>query len=147
MEKQSFSARRRARKLALQAIYQWIMSGSPLTDIEAEFHVANNMEKIDVPYFSKLLHGIPKNLAEVDGLYKPFLDREISALNPIELSLLRIGTYEFLYCPEVPYKVVLDEAVSLGKEFGSQDGYRYVNGVLNQVAHQVRTTEIKMDQS
>jgi N utilization substance protein B len=81
----------------------------------------------------------------LDLSFTPYLDREVSALNPIELTVLRIGSFELHHCPEVPYKVVLDESILLAKEFGSQDGHRYVNGVLNSLAKQVRTVEVNME--
>lgn len=142
-EKQIIRGKRKARRLALQALYQWLMSGSELYEIEAQFHTINNMDKVDVAYFHKLLHDIPAQLEALQKSFAPFVvDRDIDSLNPIELTVLRIGAFELLYCLELPYKVVLDESVSLAKEFGSQDGFRYVNGVLNNVARAVRTIEI-----
>lgn len=142
MENKSIKGKRRARKLAVQALYQWLMSGSELFEIEAQFRVANNMDKIDVEYFCRLLHGVPATLSALQEALTPFLDRPIEGLNPIELTVLRISAFELFNCPEIPYRVVLDESVSLTKEFGSQDGYRYVNGVLNNLAKKVRTVEI-----
>lgn len=144
MDKQSISKKKRARKLALQALYQWLMSGSDLYEIEAQFRVINNMEKVDGEYFSRLLHGVPAHVVELEAGISPFLDRELGSLNPIELTVLRIGSFELVHCPEIPYKVVLDESISLTKEFGSQDGHRYVNGVLNNLAKQIRSVEIKL---
>ncbi len=144
MEKQSISGKRKARKLALQALYQWLMSESDLSEIEAQFRVAHNMAKVDCDYFCRLLYGIPNHISQLESSFTPFLDREINGLNPIELTVLRIGSFELLHCPEVPYKVVLDESISLTKEFGSQDGFRYVNGVLNNLAQQVRVVEINL---
>ncbi|ASQ45316.1 transcription antitermination factor NusB [Legionella clemsonensis] len=142
MEKQEISGKRRARKLALQALYQWHMSHQALYEIEAQFRVNNNMAKVDDKYFCRLLHGIPKQIDKLEENLKPFLDRPIESLNPIELTVLRLGAFELLHCPEIPYRVVLDEAISLTREFGSQDGYRYVNGVLNNLAQQARKIEI-----
>lgn len=142
MEKEAIKGKRRARKLALQALYQWQMSGSDLYEIEAQFRVANNMDKVDIPYFSKLLHGIPDQIKILEDAIRPFLDRPIDGLNPIELTTLRIGAFELLNSPEIPYKVVLDESVTLTKSFGSQDGHRYVNGVLNNLAKVTRVIEI-----
>jgi N utilization substance protein B len=142
--KESISGKRRARKLALQALYQWLMSGAELHDIEAQFRVINNMEKVDGDYFCRLLYGVPNHVAELEDKIQPFLDREIASLNPIEHTVLRIGAFELLFCPELPYKVILDESIVLTKEFGSQDGFRYVNGVLNNLARQVRTVEISL---
>ena len=145
MEKGSISGKRRARKLALQALYQWLMAGSDLQEIEDQFRMVNNMAKVDTDYFCRLLYGIPKHLVELETQIAPFLDRKLGELNPIELTTLRIGCFELLYCPEIPYKVVLDESISLTKDFGSQDGHRYVNGVLNNVAQQARKLEISLD--
>ncbi|CAM2938790.1 transcription antitermination factor NusB [Legionella worsleiensis] len=145
MENQSISGKRKARKLALQALYQWHMSGSDLYEIEAQFRVINNMDKVDGDYFTRLLHGVPAHAEALEASFSPFLDREISGLNPVELTVLRIGSFELFHCPEIPYKVVLDESISLTKEFGSQDGHRYVNGVLNNLAQKVRTVEISLD--
>lgn len=142
VEKNEIRGKRRARKLALQALYQWLMSNSEIHDIEAQFRVINNMDKVDVDYFCRLLYGIPKQVVQLEEQLSPYLDREIASLNPIELTTLRIGAYELIHCLEIPYRVVLDESISLTKEFGSQDGYKYVNGVLNNLAKQVRAIEI-----
>ena len=142
MEKESINGKRRARKLALQALYQWHMSGSELYEIEAQFRVANNMAKVDGEYFSRLLHGVAQHCADLETSFIPLLDRPLDGLNPIELTALRIGAFELAHCPEMPYRVVLDASISLTREFGSQDGYRYVNGVLNNLAKTVRATEI-----
>ena len=142
MEKQLIKGIRRARKLAVQALYQWLMSGSELCEIEAQFRVANNMDKVDSVYFCRLLHGVPAHIETLEAALIPFLDRPIHGLNPIELTVLRISAYELFNCPEIPYRVVLNESVSLTKEFGSQDGFRYVNGVLNNLAKIIRTVEI-----
>ena len=144
MEKQSISGKRKARKLALQALYQWLMSGTELSEIETQFRIANNMAKVDIDYFCRLLYGVPEHLNQLEQSFAPFLDREPSELNPIELTAIRLGSFELAYCPEIPYKVVLDQAVSLTKEFGSQDGHRYVNGVLNNLARQIRSLEISL---
>lgn len=145
MDKQSISGKIRARKLALQALYQWLISGSDLHEIEAQFRVINNMDKVDGAYFARLLHGVAKEHQALEASFAPFLDRELESLNPVELTVLRIGSFELIHCPEIPYKVVLDESISLTKEFGSQDGFRYVNGVLNNLAKQVRHIEINHD--
>lgn len=139
---ESISGKRRARKLALQSLYQWLMAGTALSDIEAQFSAANNMDKVDGDYYRKLLYGIPKDLKAIEDAITPFLDRPINSLNPIELSILRLCTFELFHCMEIPYRVILDESVSLAKAFGSQDGHRYVNGVLHNLAQTVRKTEI-----
>lgn len=145
MENTTISGKRKARRLALQALYQWQMSGDELYEIETQFRVVHGSPKIDMDYFCRLLHGVAENLESIQQAFRPFLDREIEELNPVELAALRLSTFELYHCPEIPYKVVLDEAVVLTKMFGSQDGYRYVNGVLNQVARQARSIEIDME--
>ena len=145
MEKESIRGKRRARKLALQALYQWSMSGHEVYEIEAQFRIANNMDKVDTEYFCRILHGVLSHLANLEASFIPFLDRPIQELNPVELSVLRLGAFELLHCPEIPYRVVLDESISLAREFGSQDGHRYVNGVLNNLARQTRVLEINLD--
>lgn len=147
MEKQAISGKRKARKLALQALYQWLMSADDLHEIETQFRVINNMDKVDVDYFCRLLHGVPTHIKDLEQGFSPFLDRDIGSLNPIELTVLRLSAFELYHCPEIPYKVILDESVLLTKEYGSQDGYRYVNGVLNKLAQQVRTVEINWSES
>lgn len=145
MDKEAIRAKRKARRIALQALYQWQMSASDLYEIEAQYRLSNDMQKIDSEYFSRLLHRIPSELAEIDALFEPYLDRTIKELNPIELAVLRLGTFELSHCLEIPYKVVLDESVLLTKTFGAQDGYKYVNGVLNQVARKTREAEINRE--
>lgn len=140
----SIRGKRRARKFALQALYQWLMSGADLYEIEAQFRVFNNMDKVDTDYFCRLLYGVAEKIDVLEASFLPFLDRELSGLNPIERTTLRLGAFELFHCPEIPYKVVLDESVSLTKEFGSQDGFRYVNGVLHQLAKQARATEVSL---
>ena len=142
---QTIKGKRRARKLVLQALYQWLLSGTELTIIEAQFRFANDMQKVDADYFCRLLYDIPAKLSQIEEAFSPFLDRPIESLNPVELTVLRISSFELLHCPEMPYRVVLDESVSLAKSFGSQDGHRYVNGVLNNLARKVRATEISLN--
>ena len=144
VDKESIRGKRRARKLALQALYQWAISGHELYEIEAQFRAINNMDKVDTEYFCRILHGVPKHIVALEENLAPFLDRPIQNLNPVELTVLRLGAFELSHCPEIPYRVVLDESISLAKEFGSQDGHRYVNGVLNNLARKVRVAEINL---
>lgn len=136
-------ARQKARRYVLQALYQWQFSNTDLTEIEIEFHNHHNMEKVDKEYFHELLHQIPAKLDEIDQLYQPFLSKNQSQLTPIELTALRIGSYELAHRLDVPYRVVVNEAVELTKVFGTVEGYRFVNGVLDKVARQLRSNEIK----
>lgn len=141
MEKSEVIARKKARRIALQALYQWMIAGNDLADIQAQSQVNNNMSKVDEPYFIDLLHGIPKQVAALDEILSPHLDRPIEQLNPIEFTILRMGTYELSQHIDIPYKVVIDEAVKLAREFGAVDGHKYVNGVLDKVAKQLRPHE------
>jgi N utilization substance protein B len=134
-------SKKRARKLALQALYQWLMSEEAVGEIEAQFRSMNNMQKVDEAYFCLLLQGVISHKKELEARFSPYLDRALSVLNPIELVLLWMGAFELLYCLEVPYRVVLDESISLAKAFGSQDGHKYVNGILHQLAKEVRKVE------
>lgn len=137
----SIIGKQKARKLAVQSLYQWQMANADLAEIESQFRAIKNMEKVDIDYYKQLLYGVPKNLETIETELTPFLDREIAALNPVELAILRMATYELLNCLEIPYRVVLDEAVSLAKDFGSQDGHKYVNGVLHNLAKKIRVHE------
>ncbi|HBS42872.1 MAG TPA: transcription antitermination factor NusB [Oceanospirillales bacterium] len=142
-QKSSPSARRKARRFALQALYQWQMTGSGLNDIEAEFRTDNDMSKVDMEYFHDILHGVPKSKTDMDAKIEPFLDRRIDELTPVELAILRLGAYEMCHRIDVPYKVVINEAVELAKTFGATDGHKYVNGVLDKLAQRERMVEIK----
>jgi N utilization substance protein B len=142
-QKASPAARRKARSFALQAIYQWHMAGANLAKIEAEFRADNDMSKVDLEYFHEILHGVPRELSALDMIISPLLDRNTEEMTPVELSILRLATYEMLHRIDVPYKVVINEAVELAKTFGATDGHKYVNGVVDKIAQQVRTVEVK----
>lgn len=137
----SFRDKSRARKLALQGLYTWLMSGNELAQIESEFREDFDFSKVNAEYFSELLFGVGRKAEELDTAITPFLDRNISSLEAVELTALRIGAYELLYHPEIPYRVVLDEAINLNKEFGSIEGHKYVNGVLHHLARVCRESE------
>ncbi len=134
--------RRAARSFALQALYQWQMSGNSVTDIELQFRIDNDMSGADIPLFSELLHGVPAHAGDLDASFEPFLDRALTDLDPIELAVLRIGSFELAHRIVVPYKVVINESVELAKTFGATESHRYVNGILDKLAARVRMTEI-----
>ncbi len=134
--------RRKARHYGMQALYQWHMAGASLTDIEAEFRADYDFSHVDLEYFQALLHGVPACVDELEATLEPLLDRKLSDLDPIERTLLRMGTYELAHRPDVPYKVVINEAVALTKKFGATDGHKYINGVLDKVARELRKVEI-----
>lgn len=135
--------RRNARSYALQALYSWTLAGQPLNELEAQFRVDNDMRDTDVKLFSELLHNIASTKSELDALFTDFLDRQIEDLDPIELNVLRIGSYELSKRIEVPYRVAINESVELAKTFGATDSHRYVNGVLDKLAQRVRMAEIR----
>ena len=133
--------RRKARHYGMQALYQWLMAGAALTDIEAEFRAEYDFAHVDLEYFQALLHGVPACVDELDATFEPLLDRGIDDLDPIERTLLRMGTFELRDRIDVPYKVVINEAVALAKKFGATDSHKYINGVLDKAARQLREAE------
>lgn len=133
--------RRKARHFGLQALYQWTLSGATVTDIEAEFRVDNDFQHTDGEYFSAVLKGVVEDVDALEALFSPALDRQLDELDPIERNLLRLGTFELRDRIDVPYKVVINEAVALAKKFGATDSHRYINGVLDKVARDLRTVE------
>ncbi len=135
------SARRKARRLAVQALYQWQIADTRVGEIELQFREDNDMTKVDGDYFHELLHGVPGNLAAIDGALRPVLDRPLEEVDPIERALLRLATYEFQHRLDVPYRVVINEALELAKTFGAEEGFKYVNGVLDKVARSTRPVE------
>ena len=144
-EKQLLIARRqKARHYAMQALYQWRMSGSSLNQIEAEFHTDNDFAKVDGEYFHELLHKVPAEVDELDALIEPALvDRALDEIGPVEHALLRMAIYELKHRIDVPYKVVINEAVSLAKKFGPEDSHKFVNAILDKVAAQFRAIEMQ----
>lgn len=127
----------------MQALYQWHMSGASLNVIEAEFHTDNNMAKVDTDYFHEILHGVPTNLATTDDDFKPYLkELTLEQLDPITLALLRLASYEMRHRIDVPYKVVINEAINLAKKFGATDSHKFINGVLDRVAAKLRSAEV-----
>ena len=139
------AARRKARHYAMQALYQWHMTGAGLNTIEAEFRVDNDFSKVDSEYFSELVNGVPKNLDTVDGAFTPHLDRDIKEMDPVSLALVRLASYELLHRIDVPFKVVINEAVALAKKFGATDSHKYINGILDKVAHDKRALEVQAE--
>ena len=134
--------KQKARRLLVQALYSWEVGGTDLIDIEAEFHVDNDMGKVDTSLFHDILFGVHKHLAEIDASYEPNLDRENKDLDPVSRAVLRIASYEMLYSIEVPYKVVINEGVNLAKTYGPTDAFKFINGVLDKVAVDKRAIEV-----
>ena len=135
--------RSQARHHAVQALYQWQMTGQNISDIDNQFLAEQDLNSFEVPYFKDLLHGVPAHLTELDEQLRPCLDRAIDSVDPVERAILRLGAFELAHHPEVPYRVVINEAVDLAKVFGAEQGHKYVNGVLDKLARTVRPAEIK----
>jgi N utilization substance protein B len=135
------SPRHRARELVVQGIYQWRVSGSDGADIEKQMQAEKNLGRYDKAMFSKLLRGAIAQHADIEALLAPHLDRPLSELSPVEFAVLLLGGFELSLQLEVPYKVVINEAVELAKTFGGTDGHKFVNGVLDKLAPHVRAVE------
>lgn len=133
--------RHKARTLAMQAIYQWQLTGDNLGDICNQFLEREDSKTFTSSFFRELMHGVPMNLKEVDASLGPVLDRSVESLDPVERAIVRLGAYELMRHPEVPYRVVINEWVEVDKDYGSEQGHKFVNGVLDKLAKQVRTLE------
>jgi N utilization substance protein B len=134
-----------AREYALQAMYQWQLTQMPTSDIEAEFLTYQIRKKIDMDYFKELLHNIPAHHEALDKHMVPFLSRPIDELDPVELAILRLSIYELAHRLDIPYRVIINEALELAKKFGSIEGYKFVNGILDHIARQLRTHEMSTE--
>ena len=135
-------ARRKAREFAIQALYQWQLTERPATEVLLQFMVFDETQRADQTYFKKLFVGITENSLELDNLLIPFLDRPLKDVSPIELAIVRLGAFELLYCPELPYRVALNEAIELSKIYGGTDSHKFTNGVLDKLAQERRQIEI-----
>lgn len=135
-------ARREARTLAMQALYSWHIAGQSLNEIEAQFRVDNDFSKVDGAYFHEILHGVPRQKTELDAAFASLLDRPLEEIDPVELAILRLSTYELKNRVDVPYKVVINEGIELAKVFGATDGHKFVNGVLDKLAPTLRAAEV-----
>ena len=136
-------ARSRARRRALQAVYKWQMSGGTTQQVIAEFAHEQAHEVADLEYFEDLVRGVLQRAAELDAALEEFIDRDIEQVDQIERAALRIAAYELRHRPDVPYRVVINEAIDTTKRFGSEHGHTYVNGVLDKAAAQWRPVEMQ----
>ena len=137
-----FEPRKRARRRALQAIYQWQITHQDASEILRQFHEVQDLSQVDVGHFEILLQGvINENKRLIDAL-EPFLDRPMDQVDVMERVVLMIGAWELLECPDMPYRVVLDESVDLARRFGSEQGHSYVNAVLDKAARTLRADEV-----
>ena len=135
------AARSRARRRALQALYAWQLSGSHMNAVIEQFRHEQDMEVADLEYFEDLLRGVETNVATLDESLRPHIDREVAQIDPIERAVLRLAAYELKYRPDVPYRVIINEAIEVTKRFGADHGHSYVNGVLDKLAVDLRSVE------
>ena len=133
--------RHKSREFALRALYQWQVTGQDVGDIVNQYLASNDVRKFDVPYFQDIFRGVPTHLDELDAHLDPLLDRGVEQVDLVERALLRLGAYELQHHPEIPYRVVINEAVELAKEYGAEKGHRYVNGVLDKLSESLRSLE------
>ncbi|MDP1901076.1 MAG: transcription antitermination factor NusB [Rubrivivax sp.] len=137
------SARRRSRELAMQGLYQWLLAGSAVADLVEHVREQDGFEKCDRAHFDALLHGVIEQAAALDAVLTRHVDRKTTLLSPVEHAVLMIGVYELMHCLEIPYRVAINEAVELAKTFGGTDGHKYVNGVLDRCAAELRPNEAR----
>ena len=136
------TSRRRSREFALQGLYQWQLAGTDAATIARQLAEARGFDKIDADYFKALLDGAVADAPALERDISPYLDREFSRLSPVERGILLLAGYELKHRLEVPYRVVINEAVELAKSYGGTDGHKYVNGVLDKLAAQLRAGEM-----
>jgi N utilization substance protein B len=140
------SARRCAREFALQGVYEWLVKGGDIDEageIDANIRDSEGFEEADIEHYKALLHGAMRDAEPLREKFAPFLDRPVGELSPVEHGILLIGSYELLNHVEIPYKVVINEAVELAKSFGGTDGFKFVNGVLDKLAAESRQAEVQ----
>ncbi|MCI0749634.1 MAG: transcription antitermination factor NusB [Nevskiales bacterium] len=135
------SRRGLARRLTVQAVYHWLVNETPPERLLRQFHDENSLGRADVEYFKRLLFGTVREASTLTDTFSEYLDRGLEQLDPVERAVLMTGCYELMFCPDIPWKVILNEAIGLAKIFGAEDSYKYINGVLEKVARTVRIME------
>ncbi len=140
-------ARGKSRRLAMQAIYQWQMTGDSITDIKQQFFEENNMSQLDATFFSESVSGVASSINELDPLLEKYMTRSVESVDPVERAILRLATHEFINRFDVPYKVVLNEAVNIAKEYCAENSHTFVNAVLDKVAKEIRSIEVQSNKS
>lgn len=133
--------RHKARRSAVQALYQWQLTQQPPAEIESHFLADNALDDADLEYFRHLVREVPLRAQTLDERLAPYADRDIAEIDPVERAILRLGAFELEFHPEIPYRVILNEAVELAKTYGAEHGHKYVNAVLDRVAATLRTQE------
>lgn len=136
------AARRRAREFALQGIYQWLLADNSVTDIEAHMRSVSGFERADEALFGEIIRAVLRDADSLRTAFVPFLSRPLEALSPVEHAILLLSSHELLHCPQTPVRVVLNEGIELAKAYGGIEGHKFINGVLDKLAAQVRTSEM-----
>jgi N utilization substance protein B len=137
------NSRRLAREFAVQGLYEWLLSGNDVRAIEHRLAEIKTFDKADRPLLDSILNGVIREVKDLEARLAPLLDRAITALSPVERAILLVGAYELLHRIETPYRVVINEAVELAKTYGGTDGHKYVNGVLDRLAAELRSIEVQ----
>lgn len=135
------ASRKKARRFAIQALYGWSISGNDINEIETFFLIQHSNENFNREYFHQLLFDITHKVTIIDDFMKCYLDRKLEDLDYIERSILRLAVYELQYQPELPFRIIINEALELAKTFGAKESYKYVNGVLDKMARDIRKEE------
>lgn len=143
MDPKFLNARRQARRLGMQALYQWLMADTELNELEIQFKEQDEIKRADPEYFHELLHKIPKNHELLSGILSAHTARPVDEIDPVERAILLVAIYELKYRLDIPFKVVINEAVTLAKKFGAEEGHKYVNGILDKIAHELRVIELQ----
>jgi N utilization substance protein B len=144
--KTSVWARRRARRALVQAAYQWQVSGNSIADICDDFRSGDALKKADVAFFEEIFKLVARQADSLDETFRGLLDRSVEQLDVVERGILRLAAAEFTHRIDVPYRVVIDEYVELAKTFGAQDSYKFINGVLDKLATDLRAVEVEAAQ-
>lgn len=141
------SPRSRSRAFVVQGLYQFIVGKNDLSAVDEFTRGLSGFHKIDAEHYTQLLEGCITHCAQLNGTLEPYLDRRLSDVSPIELATLWVGLFEMLHCPEIPWRVAINECVELAKEFGGTDGHKFVNGILNQAAQSIRAIEVQAERN
>lgn len=136
------SLRTQSRRVALQALYQWQMTNETVPEIIKQFNEDGLLEGLEFDWFKELLSEVSKTSETLDALYADYLDRSVARIDPVERAIMRMGVYELQSKIEIPYKVVINESVELAKRFGAEESHKYVNGILDKAAKQLRSAEM-----
>lgn len=142
LRKPSSSKRHQSRRFAVQALYSHMLSGTDAKELLGHFRSEDSFTRCDAAYFDQLVSGVLAARRQLEALLADVLDRPITQLDPVEHAVLLLASYELAHCPELPYRVAINEAVELAKLFGATEGHKYINGVVDRLAHKLRTTEI-----